>query len=72
MRSDLVFEAMALVSSRFLLTKLVSKTTRRLHKPNARIQDTTNDVFVRFSRTNPIALVQRVPQPASVPLRRAS
>jgi hypothetical protein len=42
MRSDLVFEAMAHVSGRFLLTKLVSKTTRKLHKPNTRIQDTTN------------------------------
>ena len=72
MRSDLVFEAMERVSGRFLLAKLVSKTTRRRHKPNTRIQDTTNDVFVRFSRTNPIGLVQRVPQSTSVPLRRAS
>ncbi len=44
MRSGLVFEAMARVSSRFLLTKLVSKTTRKLHIPNTRIQDTTNAV----------------------------
>ena len=72
MRSDLVLEAMERVSDRFLLAKLVSKTTRKLHKPNTRIQDTTNAVFVRFSRTSPIALVQRVPQLASVPLRRAS
>ena len=72
MRSDLVFEAMELVSGRFLLTKLISKTTRRLHKPNTRIEDTTNAVFVRFSRTNPIALVQHAPQLTPVPLRRAS
>jgi hypothetical protein len=72
MRSDLVFEAMARVSGRFLLTKLVSNTTRKFHKPNTRIQDTTNSVFVRFSRANPIAGVRRIPQLTAVPLRRAS
>ncbi len=55
MRSDLVFEAMTRVSSRFLLTKLVSKTTRKLHRPNTRIQDTTNAVFVRLTGANRIA-----------------
>jgi hypothetical protein len=55
MRSELVFAAMAYVSNRFLLTRLVSKATRKLHRPNTRIQDTTNDVFVRCGRTNPIA-----------------
>ncbi len=54
MRSELVFNAMAYVSN-FLLTKLASMATRKLHRPNTRIQDTTNDAFVRFSRTNPIA-----------------
>jgi hypothetical protein len=72
MRSDLVFEAMARVSGRFLLTKVVSKTTRQFHKPNTRIQDTTNAVFVRFSRADPIAGVRRIPQLTTVPLRRAS
>jgi hypothetical protein len=72
MRSDLVFDAMARVSGRFLLTKLVSKTTRKLHKPNTRIQETTNAVLVRFSRANPIATVRRIPQMTTVPLRRAS
>jgi len=69
MRSDLVFDAMASVSGRFLLTKLVSKTTRRLHKPNTRIQDTANAVFGHFQQ---IAVVRRVPQLKTVPLRRAS
>jgi hypothetical protein len=41
MRSELVFGAMAHISNRFLLTKLASKATRKLHKPNTRIQDTT-------------------------------
>jgi hypothetical protein len=72
MRSDLVFEAMAHVSDRFLLTKLVSKTTRKFHKPNTRIQDTTNAVLVRLTRANPIAGVQRISQMIAVPLRRPS
>lgn len=55
MRSELVFAAKAYVSNAFLLTKLVSKATRKLHRPNTRIQDTTNDVFVRCGRANPIA-----------------
>ncbi len=72
MRSDLVFEAMAHVSGRFLLTKLVSKTTRKFHKPSTRIQDTTNAVLARFSHANHMATVQCIPQRTTVPPRRAS
>jgi hypothetical protein len=72
MRSDLVFGAVAHISKRFLLTKLASKATRELHRPNTRSQDTTNDVFVRFSRANPIAIVQYLPQRTATSLRRAS
>ena len=70
MRSDLVFEAMARVSGRFLLTKLVSNTTRKFHKPNTRIQDTTNTVLARVSRVHPIAGVP-IPQLTAVPLHCA-
>ena len=55
MRSDLVFGALANVPNRFLLTKLAAQATRRLHRPNTRIQETANEVFVRFRRANPIA-----------------
>jgi hypothetical protein len=72
MRSELVFGAMAHISNRFLLTKLASKATRKLHKPNTRIQDTANDVFVRFSRASPIATVRYFPQRRTIPQRRAS
>jgi hypothetical protein len=58
MRSELVFDAMTYVSNRYLLVKLAAQATRRLHRPNTRIQDTTNDVFERFTRTNPIAGVR--------------
>jgi len=72
MRSELVFNAIAYVSNRFLLTKLASKATRKLHRPNSRIQDTTNDALVRLSRANPIAEVTCISEQTAVPLRRAS
>jgi hypothetical protein len=72
MRSDLIFGAMTHVSNRFLLTKLAAKATRKFHRPNTRIQDTTNDVFVHFSRSSPIPSVRYIRQLAAIPLQRAS
>jgi hypothetical protein len=57
MRSKLIFGAIMQVSNRFLLVRLASKATRALHRPNSRIQETMNDVFVRFSHPTPIARV---------------
>jgi hypothetical protein len=53
MRSDLVFGALSHVSNRYQLCQLASKATRKLHKPNTRLQDTANEVLVRFHTTNP-------------------
>ena len=53
MRSNLVFGALSHVSNRYQLCQLASKATRMLHKPNTRLQDTTNEVLVRFHTTNP-------------------
>jgi hypothetical protein len=53
MRSDLVFGALSHVSNRYQLCQLASKATRKLHKPNTRLQDTTNEVLTRFHSTNP-------------------
>ena len=53
MRSDLVFGALAHVSNRYQLCQLASKATRKLHKPNTRLQDTTNEVLYRFRNANP-------------------
>jgi hypothetical protein len=53
MRSDLVFGALSHVSNRYRLCQLASKATRKLHKPNTRLQDTTNEVLGRFHTTNP-------------------
>lgn len=55
MRSDLVFGALSHVSNRYQLCQLASKATRKLHKPNTRLQDTTNEVLVRFHSSNPAA-----------------
>ena len=72
MRSNLVFGAMAYVSNRYLLTRLASKATRKLHRPNTRIQETTNEVLLRFSRVSPIASARLTEMPTAAPLRRAS
>jgi hypothetical protein len=69
MRSDLVFGAMKQFSNRFLVTKALAKATRALHRPGSRIQDTTNDVLIRFGRTNPITLRDAVPTAANLPKR---
>jgi len=55
MRSDLVFRALSQVSNRYQLCQLASKATRKLHKPNTRLQDTTNEVLCRFESTKPEA-----------------
>ena len=56
MRSELVFGAMTYISNRYLLTMLAARATRKFHRPNTRIQHTTNDVFARFTRANSIAV----------------
>jgi hypothetical protein len=55
MRSDLVFRALSHVSNRYQLCQLASKATRKLHKPNTRLQDTTNEVLGRFEVASPEA-----------------
>jgi hypothetical protein len=55
MRSDLIFGALAHVTNRYQLCQLASKATRKLHKPNTRLQDTTNEVLVRFHSASPVA-----------------
>jgi hypothetical protein len=71
MRSDLIFGALAHVKNRYQLCQLASKATRKLHKPNTRLQDTTNDVLVRFHETSPVAKVA-APGSSSAQERRAA
>ena len=53
MRSDLIFGALTHVTNRYELCQLASKATRKLHKPNTRLQDTTNEVLDRFKDALP-------------------
>ena len=69
MRSDLVFGALSHVSNRYQLCQLASKATRKLHKPNTRLQDTTNDVLCRFRTSNPQSEA-KVESPAAQPAER--
>lgn len=55
MRSDLIFGALTHVTNRYELCQLASKATRKLHKPNTRLQDTTNEVLDRFRETVPMS-----------------
>jgi hypothetical protein len=57
MRSELVFGATTYVSNRYLLTRVAAKATRKLHRPNTRIEDTANEVFGRLRHANPLAVV---------------
>jgi hypothetical protein len=73
MRSDLIFGALAHVKNRYQLCQLAAKATRKLHKPNTRLQDTTNDVLARFQENNPAApAVSAKHSSASVQDRRAA
>ena len=50
MRSDLIYDALDTVRNRYLLCQLISKATRKFHKPNTRVQETMNDVLVRVGK----------------------
>lgn len=63
MRSDLVFGVHAQVPNRYLLGRLAAHATRKLHKPNDRIQDTVNDVLTLFRKANHMAEASVSPKP---------
>lgn len=70
MRSELIFGALTHVNNRYQLCQLASKATRKLHKPNTRLQDTMNDVLVRFRDSDPAAaaaVAAARPEAASLP-----
>jgi len=73
MRSDLIFGALTHVTNRYELCQLASKATRKLHKPNTRLQDTTNEVLDRFKDTVPMdANVAPAVQSVTLQERRAA
>ena len=56
MRSELVFKAFVYETNRYQLCRLIAKGTRKLHRPNTRLQETTNEVIERFS--GPVSKVE--------------
>lgn len=72
MRSDLIFGALTHVHNRYQLCQLASKATRKLHKPNTRLQDTTNDVLDRFRDTVPMSETNEVVEKVQLQERRAA
>lgn len=50
MRSDLIYDSLGTVQNRYMLCQLVSKATRKFHRPNTRIQETMNEVLTRVGR----------------------
>jgi len=49
MRSDKIFGALDRVQNRYKLCQLTAQATRKLHRPNTRVQETMNEVLERFS-----------------------
>ncbi|MFZ0706518.1 MAG: DNA-directed RNA polymerase subunit omega [Candidatus Korobacteraceae bacterium] len=45
MRSELVFAAERTLSNRYSLCRLVSMATRKFHRPNSRVEETTDAVL---------------------------
>jgi hypothetical protein len=72
MRSDLIFGALTHVNNRYELCQLASKATRKLHKPNTRLQDTTNEVLDRFKDTIPMNESEAVVEKVQLQERRAA
>jgi hypothetical protein len=73
MRSDLIYDALDTVDNRYLLCQLVSKATRKFHKPNTRIQETMNDVLARVGSAGQAEEVITVPaETVAEPQRRAA
>ena len=72
MRSDLIFGALTHVNNRYELCQLALKATRKLHKPNTRLQDTTNEVLDRFRDTVPMNESEAVVEKVQLQERRAA
>jgi len=71
MRSELVFDAVHTLRNRYTLCQLASKATRKFHKPNTRIQDTTNEVLHRIADSDRRAVLLE-PEKATEAQRRAA
>jgi hypothetical protein len=71
MRNELTFRALAREPNRFRLCMVLATATRKLHRPNTRVQETMNDALVRLSGPRP-TVTAAVGEPASTQKRRAA
>jgi len=72
MRSELVFCAKKHVGNRYLLVRAAAQAVRKVHRPHARIADTTNEVLEWFARGNPFAIRVTSARTSTVPVQRAA
>jgi len=74
MRSDLVYSALQTVQNRYQLCQAASKATRKFHRPNTRIQETTNEVLTRIAHADrrTVLVDGRVQMAVAEPQRRAA
>ncbi|HZS27873.1 MAG TPA: DNA-directed RNA polymerase subunit omega [Candidatus Angelobacter sp.] len=72
MRSDLIYDALDTVRNRYLLCQLLSKATRKFHRPNTRVQDTMNEVLVRVGKAETNTVIEVATMPVAEPQRRAA
>lgn len=49
MRSELVFAAKRTLPNRYSLCRLVSTATRKFHRPNTRVEETTDVVLMHIA-----------------------
>jgi hypothetical protein len=71
MRTELTFKALAREPNSFLLCRVVATATRKLHRPNTRVQETMNDAFERLSGSRP-TVTAKISKPTSTQQRRAA
>jgi hypothetical protein len=72
MRSHLIYGALAPVQNRYMLCQLVSKATRKFHRPATRVQDTMNDVLVKFSKASDAERVMAIAESIAEPRQQAA
>ncbi|MBI2682968.1 MAG: DNA-directed RNA polymerase subunit omega [Acidobacteriales bacterium] len=72
MRSHLIFGALKPVRNRYMLCQLVSKATRKFHRPATRVQDTMNDVLNRFASSSDPARVMEASERFAEVTRQAA
>jgi hypothetical protein len=72
MRSNLIYGAVAPVQNRYMLCQLVSKATRKFHRPATRVQDTMNQVLERFATAGTTEKVMEDFHPVAETHRKAA